>query len=478
MKKQASISKHKAKKKQKDKGIGAVPKKTKQETFFQPKIGIIGIGGGGGSIVGEIAKVIHRKRLPHLNKIKFMVANVDYQAIKMVPKQAGAFYFGKEITRGLGCGMNTGLGEKSALQDKKSIEKLLRNCDFCIFISCLGGGTGSGATPVFAETAKSLGILSLGIVTLPFAFEGSERGRIARISLKKIEPNVNAFAIIPNQRIFKIIDQKTPIHKSLSAMNNVLVKILEGFIETLYLPGLINLDFSDFKAILEKENQLAYLNSQEFSGANRAKKVTEAILNNPLMNYDISGAERMLFNIVGSKDMKMSEVDEISKKIESYNPRAKIIFGVMQDAQHQGKLKITLIAVGCGAKEKPKSKRKKTKKQKPKLIKEKQEEPETKELAPKTIGLKDGAAKTKQIKPNEARGEKEEMITNKSFEKKEEEPKTIKIKKKKQAKRVEIIKKTNVRRNALDLHRQAAEDEKKMLEEENKWEIPAFLRHS
>jgi len=425
-------------------------------------------------VVGEIAKTIHRKKLPHLNKIKFIVANVDYQAIKMVPKQAGAFYFGKEITRGLGCGMNIGLGEKSALQDKKSIEKLLKNCDFCIFISCLGGGTGSGATPVFAEIVKNLGILSLGIFTLPFAFEGNERGRIARISLEKIKPNVNAFTIIPNQRIFKIIDQKTPIHKSLSAMNNVLVKILEGFIETLYLPGLINLDFSDFRAVLEKESQLTYLNSQEFSGTNRAEKVTEAVLNNPLMNYDISGVERMLFNIMGSKDMKMSEVEKISKKIAGYNPRAKIIFGISQDNQHQGKIKITLMAVGCGAKEKPKPKKKVIKKQNNKKKEEVIIEPEQKQgIEEMPEPKKEEISKGKTAKIEE---KLEETKMAPEQENKKEKPKIIK--KGKETKKVEIIKKTNVRRNALDLHRQAAEYEKKMLEEENKWEIPAFLRHS
>jgi len=443
---------------------GMTPKKPRQEILFQPRIGIIGIGGGGGSVVGEIAKIIHRKRLPHLNKIKFVVANVDYQAIKMAPKQAGTFYFGKEITRGLGCGMSPQLGEKSALQDKKSIEKLLKNCDFCIFISCLGGGTGSGATPVFAEVAKSLGILSLGIFTLPFSFEGSERGKIARNSLEKIKPNVNAFAIIPNQRIFKIIDQKTPIHKSLSAMNNVLVKILEGFIETLYAPGLINLDFSDFKAVLEKESQLTYLNSQEFSGVNRTEKAAEAVLNNPLMNYDISGVQGMLFNIVGSKDMKMSEVEGISKKIESYNPRAKIIFGVMQGNQHHGKIKITLIAVGCGAKEKPKLKKKRAKKTTLKPGEEKQEIEKQGSTAKETLK---GPAGLK----------KEEVAQVAAVEapaKKEAGPKTIK--KKKRTEKIEIIKKTNIRRNALDLHKQAEEDEKKVLEEEDKWEIPAFLR--
>ncbi len=442
------------------------PKRKKIDTSYQPKIGVIGIGGGGGSIVGEIAKSIAKKRIPHSNRIKFIVANVDEQAIKTAPKQAGVFYFGQNLTHGLGCGMDVNLGKEAALQKKKGIENLLKKCDFCILISCLGGGTGSGATPVFAEISKDLGILTMGICTLPFRFEGRERTRIAQNSLEKIKSNLNAFVIIPNQRIFRLIGQETPIHKSLSAMNNILVKTLEGLIETLYSPGLINLDFSDFKATMDKETGLAYLNCQEFSGPHRAEKAVESVLKNPLMNYDITGGERMLFNIAGAKDMKMSEVEHISKRISDFNPQAKIIFGVLQDNRHKSKIKITLLAMGCGA-EKPKPK---TQKPKP----------------PARNVVATGGRQSKiQKEAKEIKEEKvQELVSKKKKEKKEvkkgAEKKKIAVRKKRKnpEKKSKIVKKITVRRNAVDLHRQVEEDEKKMLEEESKWDVPAFLRET
>ena len=370
----------------------------KTESSYQPRIGIIGIGGGGGSIVSEIAKSLARKKIHNLNKIKFVVANVDQQSLKSVPKQAGAFYFGEKVTHGLGCGMNPELGEQAAMAAKPRLEKILKKCDLCIFVSSLGGGTGSGASPVFTQTAKELGVLSLGIFTTPFTFEGSERTRIARNSLERSKENLNAYVVLPNQRIFKLIDENTPIQKSLSSMNDVLVSTLEGLIETLYQPGLINLDFSDFRATLDKEKGMAYLNSQEFSGKDRADKIVDNILNNPLIDYKIEVVERILFNVQGSKDMKLREIEKIAKKIFSLNPRAKIIFGVNPDGSIKNKIKITLLAVG-------------DKKPKPK-------------------------------------------------------PKPKKV----------VEKKEVVRKNALDLHKQVEELESKLLEEESKWDIPAFLR--
>ncbi len=398
----------------------ATEKKT--ESSYQPKIGVIGIGGGGGSIVSEIAKSLNRKKIPNLSKIKFIVANVDQQSLKSVPKQVGTFYFGEKVTHGLGCGMNPELGEQSAVASRTKIDKILNKCDLCIFVSSLGGGTGSGASPVFTQAAKELGILSLGIFTMPFTFEGTERTRIARNSLDKAKENLNAYVVLPNQRIFKLIDENTPIQKSLSSMNDVLAGTLEGLIETLYQPGLINLDFSDFRATLNKEKGMAYLNSQEFSGKDRADKIAENILNNPLIDYKIEVVERILFNIQGSKDIKLSEVTKIAEKICSLNPRAKIIFGVNPDSSIKNKIKITLLAVG-DKKPKPKPKPK-----------------------PKKVIVKE------EVKPE--------------IKKPKPKPKPKKI----------VVEKEVVRKNALDLHKQVEELESKLLEEESKWDIPTFLR--
>ncbi len=430
-----------------------------QKSVSQPKVVVVGIGGGGGSIVGEIAKSISKKNAPYMGKIKFVIANVDQQAIKAAPRQVETFYFGEKITYGLGCGMNLSLGEESALQSKIGIEKLLRKYDFCIFITSLGGGTGSGAGPIFAEISKNLGLLTLGICTLPFSFEGKERGRIAQISLEKFKANLNSFIIIPNQRIFRIIDKKTSLQKSLSSMNNILVKSVEGIIETLYFHGLINLDFSDFRATLSQEGALTYLNCQEFSGQDRAEKAVEAVLKNPLISYNITGVKNMLFNIAGDKEMRMSEVEHISKMISDFNPQAKIIFGVSQDSYYKDKIKITLLAVGCEAR-KPKRKIKVKLDGKRKMEKEKIESSEKQEQEEIILNKRDLNEKSKKI---------EGKI-------KKEKKKKINIKKKRLAKKIKIAKNTTVRRDALDLHKQTQENEKKILEEESKWDVPAFLR--
>jgi len=473
-----------------------VTSKTQKE-IYQPKIGVIGIGGGGGSIVGEIAKSISKKRIPHSNRVKFIVANVDNQAIKTAPKQAGAFYFGQKTTYGLGCGMNAALGEASAIKEKKRIQTLLKKYDFCVLITCLGGGAGSGAAPIFAEVSKDLGILTMGICTLPFVFEGKERSKIARESLGKIKANVNAFVVVPNQKIFKIINEKTPIQKSLSVMNNILVESLEGLIETLYSPGLINLDFSDFRAVLNHQSSLSYLNSQEFSGSNRAEKAVESVLQNPLINYDITGAERMLFNIAGAKDMKMSEIENISKRISNFNPQAKIIFGVSQDSHYKNKIRITLLAVGCETEAQRKAKivkreknkreeeeiKTKLEKMRKKMIEQKRAEAVKREKEKKLEEMKEkkGAEKERakrKVKLEKEMAEKKARLEKEMAEEKEkiEKEKKIAIKKKILENKPKVVNKTTVRRNALDLHRQAEEDEKKMLEEESKWDIPAFLR--
>jgi len=447
-----------------------------------PKISIIGIGGGGGSIVSEIAKNIRSRKIPHLDKIKFIVANVDFQAIKNAPKQTSTFYFGKEFTHGLGCGMRPDIGEKAALASRNRIEKILRNNDVCIFISSLGGGAGSGATPVFVSLAKDLGIPSIGIFTKPFSFEGKERANIAQNSLRALKVKLSSITIIPNQKIFKIVDKSTTINKSLSAMNKVLVDILDGLIETLYLPGLINLDFSDFQAMLDTDKSLTYLNSQTFAGRDRAEKSVESVLNNPLINYDIKGADRILFNIAGSKDLRMSEVASICEKVASFNPMARIIFGVGQDNRYKNKLKITLMAVGCEKenKKKNKKKNKKVKKEIEKSVIEKEEAPIEQTIEKKKRKIKKIVKKKQKPKPNQV------LKKTEKIEKTEKVKKEIKPNKD----RIEIInnkensgeleeekgKETTVRRNALDLHKKAEEDIQKMLEEESKWDIPTFLR--
>ncbi len=477
-KKKLNKKTNKAKKKgKKQESKKARQDKSAETKGWQPKIAVIGIGGGGCSVVSEIAKKITHKKLPHTNKIQFVAANVDLQAIKTTSRHVRPFHFGNNLTKGLGCGMDAELGKQVAEEAGKEIKKLVAKNDFCIFVSCMGGGTGSGATPIFAQIAHEAGVLSWGIFTQPFRFEGKERVQIAKNSLKEIAPSLSAFTIMQNQRIFKIIDEKTALQKSLSVMNDLLAETLEGFIETLYAPGLINLDFSDVKAILDNShgpNKLAYLHSREFKGRDRTARTIQAVLKNPLVPYDIAGSDKMLFNIAGDKDMKMTEVEKISRDISAFNPRAKIIFGVLQNNLYKGRLRITLLATGCGQEQKktaPKKPKAKPK-DKAKTTIQKTEEIPVKGVE-KTVE-KNKERQKEQEKERERERQEEKIASQKT--KKAPARKQQAKKRKKQNETSELFQKKTVRRNALDLHRQAQEDEDKMMEEEAKWDVPAFLR--
>ncbi len=325
------------------------------EEVPRTKIRIIGVGGGGGNIVSEIAKLVTR--------IDFVGANTDLQAQKTLSKNVKRFSFGEELTHGLGCGMDAILGETAARADKERIKKMMEGQDICILVASLGGGTGSGATPVFAEVSKELRNLTLGIFCMPFSFEGEKRKQIAERALEKLKPILNAFVLIPNENIFRMIDAKTPLKESLSVVNRLLAETLRGFMETLSVPGLVNIDFADVRTLLEGRGKLAYLHSATGAGATKAQASLKEVLFNPLGNYGIRGADRIMFNVTGDKDLKMQDVSEIATTISAANPRARIIFGISFQPEFKDKARITLFASGCSeeadaAKQKPTIKKK------------------------------------------------------------------------------------------------------------------------
>lgn len=334
------------------------PKKT--------KIRVVGIGGGGSSIVSEIAPRISKR------SVTFATANTDQQDLESVPRECKTFQFGKKVTRGLGTGMNPELGKTAAENAQEKIKSLFDDKDLSILVASLGGGVGSGAAPVFAKIAKSLDNTTLGVFTLPFDFEGSKKNKIARESLDRIRPHLSAYSVIPNERIFSLtdadsqkVDKDTPLTEAFSAINTILADFLEGLIEILYLPGTINIDWADLETVLDGQRKLAYLNSVVKEGPQKAQEVAQAVLNSPIYDYEVEGAERILYNIVGGKDLKITEVEKISNIVSEVNTRAKIIFGVSQDKDYKGKIKVTLLGVGCEDKinaEKKEEKKKKAKK--------------------------------------------------------------------------------------------------------------------
>ena len=409
------------------------------------KIRVIGIGGGGGTIVADIAS-----RMP---RASFVVANTDSQALRTVGRKATVFQFGQDLTRGLGTGMNPELGFQAALSEKERIKKMLEGQDLCILVACLGGGTGSGAVPVFAKMAKKLGNLTYGIFTFPFKFEGERKIEIARESLRKVKGYLNAVSIIPNERVFQIIDKTIPLRQALSTVNKTLTDSLNGLIETIYEPGLINIDFADFRTILEGRGRLAYLNSVEVQRKNdTAKGLIVKALNSPLYPYSIKGAKGVLFNISGEKDLSLSDVNEMTKTIsEMVNPEAKIIFGVSQAKKDSDLLKTTLLVTGCGMKLFPPKHRKKKK-----IVKEIK-----KILAPK---------------PRKRRKRKPVPKPRKKVRKKVFRKKRRPVKPKALGGLFGGPSEEVVRKNALQVHKEAEEAEEKLLSQEKVWETPAFLR--
>ena len=412
------------------------------------KIRVIGIGGGGGSIIAEVA--------PHLRKVDFISANTDAQALKAVGKAVRTFQFGQALTRGLGCGMDPKVGKNAAKEAETKISGLFKDVDLAIFVSSLGGGTGAGAAPEFARIAKESGVMTFGIFTTPFKFEGVKRAQIAKFSLERLKPYLNVFSVIPNENIFRIINKDTPITESFSAINRRLAENLLGLVQMIYSPGIINIDFADLKTILDGKGKLAYLNSATGQGENRSEDAVKALLSSPLNEYGINGAEKILFNITASKDLGMAETEFISESIAGPNRRAKIIFGVSQDNNCKSSLRVCLLAVGCGQNnekcpEGPESKIDDDPKPAPK--------PKIK----------------KKIKPNRR---------SKLHTKKPSKPLLpIKPKAKPSVKKVEVKRapllaedKTFPRKNGLDLKKEAEKTEQELFQEETKWDTPAFLR--
>lgn len=307
------------------------------DSFFKAKIKVIGIGGGGGSIVSEIGR--------SLDKAQFVIADTDARAFKK-RRRIKYFLFGQKLTHGLGTGLSPILGKMSAEQEKERITKLFEGQDMVIFVASLGGGVGSGAAPVFAEISKDFKGISFGIFTLPFKFEGKNKHKIAFKSLRQLRKYLNVSITIANEKIFKIIDSDTAITEAFSIVNKNLIESLESLIDLIYNPGIINIDFADLRAILKGKGNLAFLNTAEASGKDKLEKISREILYNPLYQNNNFIAQKILFNIAGGKNLSMFDVDKISKIIADQNPRAKIIFGISKNSKYKDKIKVTILISG------------------------------------------------------------------------------------------------------------------------------------
>ncbi len=310
--------------------------KPEVETFA--KIKVIGIGGSGGSAVNRMIR-------SKLKGIEFLAVNTDVQALHHVQAPT-RLHIGKTVTRGLGAGMNPELGRRAAEENQNDIRDALKGADM-VFLTCgLGGGTGSGAGPKVAELAKEVGALTVAVVTKPFSFEGAQRRQIAEKSYEEFEEYVDAIITIPNDRILQIIDKKTSLLEAFEVVDDVLRQGVQGISEIITVPGLINVDFADVKAIMEGTGS-ALMGIGRGTGEHRAVEAAKQAVASPLLELSIDGARGILFTVTGGASLGMHEVAEAAKIITgSADPEAKVIFGAVIDESLKDEIKITVIATG------------------------------------------------------------------------------------------------------------------------------------
>lgn len=308
------------------------------------RIKVLGMGGGGCNAVNRMIKA-------QLGGIEFIAVNTDAQALyhSEAPTKIN---IGKATTRGLGAGGQPEVGKQSAEESSEELKSAIEGCDM-VFLTCgLGGGTGTGATPVIAELAKQLGILTVAVVTKPFAFEGHKRRQQAEEGYTSLKAKVDTLITIPNDRILSIIDKKTPITEAFTVVDDVLRQGVQGISDLITVHGMINLDFADVKTVMENSGS-ALMGIGYGTGENRATDAAKAAVESPLLEQDIQGAKGILFNITGGNDLSMFEVDEAARIItEAADPDATIIFGTVVNDNYTGEIKITVVATGFDDKKK------------------------------------------------------------------------------------------------------------------------------
>jgi len=333
-------------------------KKTTEK--FKPrkiKIKIIGIGGGASSILREMSS--------KLRKVKFLLVDTDKRSFRNLPAKIKKFSFGEKETRGWGTGMNVDIAKKAILEVEEKINKEIEKTDLVILISCLGGGVGSGVSQVFSQVLRKKKIISLGIFTLPFGFEGEKKMKMAKKSLEEIKPNLSGTIILPNEKILKRSNKKTALKKALSSINQILIKYLKDLINLISLPGLINIDFADIRSILKGRDQIVCFGRGSASGSNRVEEAIKSLFKNPFFICP-DKLKRILFNISSDKNLAIKEVEQIANEIFNLNSRARIIFGISQSPKKQNKIVINFLGIGNNISVKEKKKRKPKKKKKKK----------------------------------------------------------------------------------------------------------------
>ncbi len=302
------------------------------------KIKVIGVGGGGNNAVNRMVEA-------QLKGVEFIAVNTDKQAL-YTSKAEHKIQVGEKLTRGLGAGANPEVGKKSAEESKDEILKVLEGADMVFVTAGMGGGTGTGAAPVVAQLAKEMGILTVGVVTKPFAFEGKVRMKNAEQGIKELKTKVDTLITIPNDRLLQIVQKNTSMLEAFSIADDVLKQGIESISDLIAAPGLINLDFADVQSIM-KEKGLAHMGMGRAQGENRAIEAARQAIQSPLLETSIKGAKGVLLNITGGANLGLFEINEASTLVqESCDSEVNIIFGATIKEDLKDDLVITVIATG------------------------------------------------------------------------------------------------------------------------------------
>ena len=311
---------------------------------LKPRITVFGVGGAGGNAVNNMIE-------KQLKGVDFVVANTDAQALQQ-SHSSQKIQLGVKVTEGLGAGARASIGASAAEESIEQIVEELSGTHMCFITAGMGGGTGTGAAPIIAQAARELGVLTVGVVTKPFQFEGIKRMRQAEEGVEALQKMVDTLIIIPNQNLFRIANEKTTFTEAFSMADDVLYQGVKGVTDLMVRPGLINLDFADVRAIMDEMGK-AMMGTGEAEGEDRAVQASEKAIANPLLDeISLRGAKGVLINITGGYDLTLFELDEAANRIrEEVDPDANIIVGSTLDTELEGKMRVSVVATGIEAEE-------------------------------------------------------------------------------------------------------------------------------
>ena len=306
------------------------------EQFAQIKV--VGVGGGGNNAINRMIQY-------GLKGVDFISINTDKQALYL-SKSNHKIQIGEKITKGLGAGANPEIGQKAAEESREEIQHALEGSDMVFITAGMGGGTGTGAAPIVAEIAKNMGILTVGVVTKPFMFEGRRRMNNAEMGIAELKERVDTLVTIPNDRLLQVVEKRTSMLEAFKIADDVLRQGVQGISDLIAVPGLVNLDFADVRTIM-KEKGLAHMGIGRGSGENRAVEAAKQAIQSPLLETTIDGATGILLNITGGESLGLFEVNEAAELVaQAAHPDANIIFGAVIDENLEDEVRITVIATG------------------------------------------------------------------------------------------------------------------------------------